>query len=113
MKKFLYASVFALTALTPMYAADKKEGGAEIEHTDVVESGTYTVTAHKVDPGEKEIYVKTSDGKTLELYLKAHTTISKGGETVKFDALKEGQKLEVKVEKKGKKLNPLSVKILD
>lgn len=113
MKTIAYIAALALTALLPLNAAEKKEGSVEIEHTDVVESGTYAVTAHKVDPEEKEIYVKTADGKTLELYLKEKTALTKSGKAVGFDALKEGQKLEVKVEKQGKRLNPVEVKILE
>lgn len=114
MKTTTALGAFALIAVLPMHAADKKtSAGAEIEHPDVVESGTYQVTAHKVDPEEKEIYVKTADGKTIELYLKSQTELTKGGKKVGFAALKEGQKLEIKVEKKGKKLNPLAVKIAE
>jgi len=34
----------------------------------VLESGTYTVTAKRVDPEVKEIYVTTGGGKTLSLF---------------------------------------------
>lgn len=110
------AFVLAFSCTAPLMAGDKDKKtteGAEISKTDVVESGTYTGTAHKVDPGEKEIYVKLDDGKLIELYLKEKTTISQGGATAQFDALKEGQKLEVEVEKRGKKLHPVSVKIME
>ena len=114
MKALTYFVALSLVSFAPMQGAEPKSGGAvEIEKTDVVESGTYKVTAHKVDPEEKEIYVKTDDGKTLELYLKEKTTLTKGGKAVQFDALKEGQKLEIQVEKKGEKLSPVAVKILE
>lgn len=93
------------------YAAD--DSSQEIHHTALLDSGTYTVTAERVDPEEKEIYVKTADGKILELYFKARTKLTQGGKDVEFSALKKGQKLEVKVEKSGKHLNPLEVKILE
>ena len=93
--------------------SDDQSPGAEMSEVDVVESGTYNGIAHKVDPDEKEIYVKLEDGKTIELYLKDDTQLMKGTEKVTFDALKEGQKLEVQVEKSGKHLNPVSVKIME
>ncbi len=116
MKTITYLAALALVSTLPLNAADKTpktSEGAEIAKTDLVESGTYKGTAHKVDPGEKEIYVKTADGKMIELYLKPHTQIMKGEKKVAFDALSEGQKLEVKVEKKGQKLDPLTVKIVE
>ena len=117
MKTILSIATIAFVTLVPLHAEEqKKDGktaGAEIENTDLVESGTYQGTAYKVDPEEQEIYVKTDDGKILELYLKKNTKLTKGGEVVKFDSLKEGQKLEVQVEKKGKRLKPVSVKILE
>ena len=116
MKHLLYSCLlaFALMTTTSALADDKKEGGkVEIEKTDLVDTGTYQGTAHKVDPEEEEIYVKTDDGKILELYLKKTTEITKGSEKVAFDALKEGQKLEVQVENKGKKLKPIAVKIIE
>lgn len=117
MKILPYLTAFALVLIgtSPLMAGDKekKTEGAEISKTELVDSGTYQVTAHKVDPGEKEIYVKTSDGKILELYLKEETTISQGGVSAEFSALKEGQKLEVQVENRGNKLHPISVRIVE
>lgn len=112
MKKIITTLATVAFALSmPAYAED--DSHKEIHNTAVVESGTYTVTAHRVDPEEKEIYVKTDDGKILELYFKDDTKLTKGGEDVKFDALKNGQKLEVKVEKDGKHMKPLAVTILE
>lgn len=113
MKTIASIATIAFALLTPLHAEDKKKEGPEIAETDVVESGTYKGKAHKVDPEEKEIYVKTADGKIIELYLKSDTSLTKGDKKVEFDALKEGQDLEVKVEKKGDKLKPISVKILE
>lgn len=85
----------------------------ELENTDLVATGTYTGTAKQVDTAEKEIYVETADGKTLELYLTDATKITKNGQPSTFNDLKEGGKVEVMVENKGDKLEPKDVKILD
>ena len=83
------------------------------EKTDVVESGTYQGTLHEVEPEKNEIYVKTADDKVLELYFTESTTLTKNGETVAFDQLKEGGKVEVDVEKVGQRLDPVAVRILE
>lgn len=85
----------------------------ENKDTDVVESGTYQGKAEEVDADEKEIYVRTADDKLLELYFTDNTQLTKDGAAVEFDALHEGGNVEVKVEKKGNRLEPLSVSILD
>lgn len=79
--------------------------------TDVVESGTYTGTLIEVEADKSEIYVKTEDGKTLELYFIEDTKLTQNGEEVPFSALEEDQTVEVEVEKVGKRLDPLTVKI--
>lgn len=86
--------------------------GGEHKETDLVESGTYKGIAEEVEPAEKEIYVKTEDDKLLELYFKENTRLTKNGNTVPFDSIPKGAKVEVKLEKKGKRLEPLHVKIL-
>ncbi len=83
------------------------------ESTDAVESGTYQGEVKKVVPSKSEIYVETADAKTLELYFTEETTLSRAGETVDFSTLQEGQNVEVVVEKTGKRLDPVSVEILD
>lgn len=110
MKKILSILAFTLV-LGSSFATD--DSSKEIRNTSVVDSGTYTVTARKVDPEEKEIYVLTADGKTLELYFSKATKLTQGGKVVPFDALKNGQKLEIQVEKAGSKLKPLAVTILE
>jgi len=57
--------------------------------------------------------VRTSDDKLLELYFTDNTALTKNGETVEFGALSEGVSVEVQVEKKGKKLDPIAVKIME
>jgi hypothetical protein len=81
------------------------------ESTDVVESGTYSGVIDEVEAEKSEIYVKTDDGKTLELYFIESTELTQNGEVVDFSALEEGMKVEVEVEKVGKRLDPLKVKI--
>ena len=78
---------------------------------DVVESGTYRGTISEVNPYEREIYVKTPDNRTLELYFTDATNLTQNGTAVEFSALKLGQLVEVTVEKVGKKLDPLRVDI--
>lgn len=41
------------------------------------------------------------------------TSLTRNGETVQFSELMEGQKVQVEVEKVGKRLNPVSVSILE
>ncbi|MGY5851677.1 hypothetical protein [Salegentibacter sp. F14] len=81
--------------------------------TSTVESGTYQGTVDEVEPEKTEIYVKTDDNKTLELYFTDETVLSRDGNEVEFSALQKGQKVEVEVEKVGKRLDPISVKILE
>lgn len=83
------------------------------EKTDVVESGTYQGTIQEVELDKTEIYVETSDGKTLELYFTETTTLTRNGEMVEFMELEEGQNVEVVVEKTGQRLDPISVTILN
>lgn len=83
------------------------------EKTDVVESGVYQGTVDEVEADKNEIYVKTADGKLLELYFTEKTTLTKDGQTVQFSELAEGKKVEVEVKKEGKRLDPVSVKILE
>jgi len=86
---------------------------ASCESTDAVESGTYTGTVDEVEAAKTEIYVKTDDGKTLELYFTEETSLSRAGETVDFSVLEEGMAVEVEVEKVGKRLDPISVEIME
>jgi hypothetical protein len=81
--------------------------------TDVVESGVYQGTVAEVEADKTEIYVKTADGKLLELYFTETTSLTRNGETVAFDELAEGQNVEVEVKKEGQRLDPVSVKILE
>lgn len=114
MKKTVLA-LFALATFSASFVACNNKtsnSSEETEHTDVVASGTYTGTAEKVDADEKEIYVKTGDGKTLELYFTDSTKLTKNDQAVAFDELKQGQSLEVTLEKKGERLEPLAVKII-
>lgn len=82
------------------------------EKTDVVESGTYQGTIEEVEAEKTEIYVKTKENKLLELYFTQSTSLTKDGQNVAFDQLKEGGNVEVQVEKVGNRLEPVAVKIL-
>lgn len=79
--------------------------------TDVVDSGTYSGKIKKVEAEKTEIYVTLDDGKTLELYFTDETSLTQNGQDVDFSTLKKDQKVEVTVEKVGKRLDPVSVKI--
>jgi hypothetical protein len=83
------------------------------ESTDVVESGTYQGTIQEVEPSKTEIYVETDENQTLELYFSDSTSLTRDGNNVEFSTLKEGMKVEVEVEKEGKRLNPLVVRVLE
>ena len=83
------------------------------EKTDVVDSGVYQGTIEEVEADKTEIYVKTGDDKLLELYFTESTTLTRNGQTVQFNELKEGQRVEVEVKKEGQRLDPVSVKILE
>lgn len=111
-KLFLLAAAAALATVS-FASAEEDDSSKEIRNTSVVESGTYKVTAKRVDAEEKEIYVTMEDGKILELYFSAATKLTQGGKDVEFTALKNGQKLEVQIEKDGNKLKPLAVSILE
>lgn len=82
------------------------------ENTDVVDSGTYTGTISEVEAAKTEIYVKTADDKTLELYFTEETELTRDGSPADFSELKEDMKVEVTVEKVGKRLDPKAVKIM-
>lgn len=103
MKKYIYSLVVFAMALMVSCS-----GG-----TDVVDSGTYKGEVVEVEPEKTEIYVKTEDNKKLELYFTDETTLTKSGQKVDFSALSEGTQVEVEVKKVGKRLDPVSVKILE
>lgn len=83
------------------------------EKTDVVESGTYEGTISEVEAEKDEIYVKTADNQTLELYFTETTSLTRNGEEVDFSNLMEGQRVQVEVEKVGQRLDPIAVRILE
>ncbi|PPK99243.1 hypothetical protein [Parapedobacter indicus] len=87
--------------------------GEANKKTDIVDSGTYQGVAEEVDSGEQEIYVRTTDGKLLELYFTGRTALTRAdGTPAEFSELTEGGNVEVQVEKTGNKLEPIAVKIL-
>lgn len=76
------------------------------------EPTTFEGTIEKVVPAKKEIYVLT-DGKKAELYFSDTTKVTRKGGDGKFDDLKKGQKVKVTADKKGKRLDPLEVEIVE
>jgi cold shock protein len=103
MKNLKLAALISTTFL--IYSCEQK--------TDVVETGTYQGTVDKVEAGKSEIYVETADGKRLELYFTDSTSLTQNGSKVSFDQLAKGKKVEVDVEKMGKRLDPKAVRILE
>lgn len=89
------------------------DSSQELENTDLVESGTYTGTAKVVDQQQNEVYLQVNDTTTIELYFSNDTQIMRNGQTVAFDALQQGQRLEVEVERSGQSLKPQRVTILE
>jgi len=112
MRTFIALLVLGFAAVAAASSVDE-DSSKEIHNTAVVESGTYQVTAKRVDPEEKEIYVTMEDGKILELYFNEATTLKRGGQDVAFEELKNGQRLEVQVEKDGSNVKPVAVVILE
>ncbi|HET8854441.1 MAG TPA: hypothetical protein VFM60_00845 [Salinimicrobium sp.] len=102
--KALKTSVFAFVFLLAVSCG---------ESTEVVESGTYQGTVVEVEPEKTEIYVETEDNQTLELYFTEGTELTRNGSPVEFSALETGQKVEVVVERVGKRLDPVSVEIIE
>lgn len=86
----------------------------EAEHeSDVVESGIYTGTLMEVVPEEDEIYMETSTGETIELYFKEDTRlVNPDGDTIPFDDLSQGDRVEVEVERVGQRNDPVLVRLL-
>jgi len=83
------------------------------EKTAVVESGTYTGTVKKVEADKREIYVTLDDGKLLELYFTENTELVRDSVNVNFTTLQQGQRVQVTVEKVGKRLDPERVRIME
>lgn len=103
MKKILLPLVLAATTLFFLSSCEEKH--------DQVPSGTYSGNIKEVEAAKSEIYVKTDDGKTLELYFSNATKLTQNGQTVPFSTLKEGQKVSVQVNNVGGSLDPIAVDI--
>ncbi len=80
---------------------------------DEVASGTYEGKIVKVVPEEKEIYVETNDGRTLELYFTENTKLLSGDKPVMFTALADGASVKVEVKNEGGRVVPVKVEITD
>jgi hypothetical protein len=71
-------------------------------------------TVAKVVKEKKEIYVTSKDdGKKYEYYFHKGTKLTKAGADVAFDLLVKDQKVKVTADKKGKRLDPQHVEILE
>lgn len=91
----------------------------------VVSAGAFSATAlaapsiiegniAKIVEKKREIYVQSkADGKKHEYYFNDQTQISKGGKPAQFSDLKVDQHVKVTAEKKGKRLDPQQVEILE
>lgn len=90
-------------------AQDEKE----LEDTQLVPTDTYTGIAMIVDSDEREIYVRVNDTTTIELYFSDETQLMRNNQQVEFDALQEGQTVEVEVERSGESLTPKRVRIVE
>ena len=66
----------------------------------------------KVVPEKKEIYVE-ADGKKHELYFKENTKLLQNGEAAEFSILTVDQKVKVEAKKVGKRLDPVTVEVLN
>lgn len=88
--------------------------GTAEQEADAVETGTYTGTLTEVVPEETEIYVETEDGKTIELYFNEETNlVDANGDSIPFDTLSKGDRVEVDVERVGQRNDPLRVQRLE
>lgn len=102
-------------AETPMVSATQAPAapvvaGAPAAKAELTAEGT----VKKVVAKKKEIYLTPNDGgKKLEFYFPDNAQYLKNGQSVGFDALKEGQKVRVTYTKKGKRLNPTKAEILE
>lgn len=87
--------------------------GSESSESTVVKSGTYEGTITEVKAEESEIYVDVPNTGELELYFKEKTKLLKNNNEVPFETLEKGQNVKVKVERVGKRLDPLKVQIME
>lgn len=105
MKNVLWKTFLPVFCMLCLYSCGKQ--------TDLVESGTYRGTVDKVVVEKSEIYVKTANGKLLELYFNEDTELTQNGQNVPFETLKKGQEVDVTVEKVDQSLKPVVVSIIE
>ena len=103
----------SIEEIEPTQEVSPTQGSEELEDTQLVPSGTYTGEAIVVDSQQNEIYVRLNDTTKIELYFSNDTQVMRDGQQVEFDALQEGQMLEVVVERSGQSLKPQTVRILE
>jgi CspA family cold shock protein len=106
--RYLSLTIIALLALVTVTGC----GSENSEHA-VVDSGTYEGVIQEVNTEEDEIYVDLGESGVIELYFIEETSLTRNGKTVPFDELETDQSVEVEVERVGKRLDPISVRILE
>lgn len=88
--------------------------GGEEHEADVLDSGTYQGSLMEVKPEEKEIYVETDNGQTIELYFTEETElVNSEGNSIPFSELSTDDRVEVEVEKVGQRNDPIRVQLLE
>jgi UDP-N-acetyl-D-galactosamine dehydrogenase len=65
----------------------------------------------RINPGDKEFYIKTKEGKVGEFYTTDKTEFFKAGNKITFGDLKKEDVVSVEADKKGKRLDPLKVTV--
>ena len=65
----------------------------------------------KINPADKEFYIKTTEGKVGEFYTTNKTEFFKAGNKITFGDLKKDDVVSVEADKKGKRLDPLKVTV--
>ncbi len=96
MKHSFLLTAVALLASVPAFAA-----------TSIVEGQVAKIVAEK-----KEIYVE-AQGQKHEYYFDSYTSVFRKGSPVDFKELQVGMKVKVTADKKGKRLQPKEVEILE
>lgn len=66
----------------------------------------------KMVPSEREIYV-LSEGKKYEYYFNKDTKVQDKGQEIRYDNLTEGQSVKVTANQIGKRLDPITVEIVE
>lgn len=93
-------------------AQEQDAQGQAGQQQDAQQTQTHEGTIKEVNADEREIYVD-ANGQELELYFIEQTKLTRNGEPAEFSTLEKGQKVRVEVRQVGKRLDPLTVQILE